>query len=330
MANKPKVFISHSWEDNAISREIAKYLKRDGAEIWIDYARIKGGQSLPQRISEALEWCDTLILFWSQAAKNSYYVNLEWENALDLRKDIIPCLLDGVERPAILRRCLYVDFRDPEIGYPELARALNLSIKKETSKVEPVPPHEPIHLGLRPPLPMEVKPVTGFRSESRTLSEKEVKAMLVANNFFDKYENKNGSGYKHDYKIETLNGDQVVLDRAAGLMWQQGGSPNYINYEEAKKWIDNLNLKGYAGFKDWRLPTLEEAMSLMEPKKMNGDLYIDPVFDKTQSWIWTADPIVGSAAAWVVGFDSGCCNPVNLLILYNYVRAVRSGLSSQE
>ncbi|MBD3339990.1 MAG: TIR domain-containing protein, partial [Candidatus Lokiarchaeota archaeon] len=50
-----KVFISHSWEDNEISRKIAENLKRDGAEIWIDYARIHGGDSLPARISEALE-----------------------------------------------------------------------------------------------------------------------------------------------------------------------------------------------------------------------------------------------------------------------------------
>jgi len=82
----PKVFISHSWEDNEISRKLAEYLKRDGADIWIDYARISGGESLPRRLSEALEWCDTLVLLWSKSAENSYYVNLEWESALGLKK----------------------------------------------------------------------------------------------------------------------------------------------------------------------------------------------------------------------------------------------------
>ncbi len=43
----PKVFLSHSWDDNEISRKIAQDLKRDGAEIWIDHARISGGESLP-------------------------------------------------------------------------------------------------------------------------------------------------------------------------------------------------------------------------------------------------------------------------------------------
>ena len=54
-----KVFISHSWKDNDIAKKIAYELKHDGAEIWIDYARIKPGEGLPDRIGEALEWCDT-------------------------------------------------------------------------------------------------------------------------------------------------------------------------------------------------------------------------------------------------------------------------------
>ena len=70
---KRKVFISHAWEDNEISRQLAEYLKRDGADIWIDYSKIHGGDSLPRRISEALDWCDTLILLWSKSAINSYY-----------------------------------------------------------------------------------------------------------------------------------------------------------------------------------------------------------------------------------------------------------------
>ena len=121
-----RVFISHSWEDNTASKAIAEYLKKNGAEIWIDYSRIKGGQSLPQKISDALTWCDTLALVWSRAAATSYYVKLEWQSALSLRKTIVPCRLDDAELPPILSSLLYIDFRSFESGCEKLGQALDL------------------------------------------------------------------------------------------------------------------------------------------------------------------------------------------------------------
>ncbi len=332
----PKIFISHSWEVNEISREIAEYLKNNGAEIWIDYARISGGESLPDKMNEGLEWCDTLVLIWTKAAAASRYVKLEWQCVLKDDKKIVPCLIDDTKLPPLLRSYLYIPFKNLETGYVELARALNLSIKKSVPTTEPVPAHQPIIQPAQPSSAVSKKrgviKSPFFRSESQTLSEKEVRAILKKHDFYCReydwnkvYCNPNGRGFAHQYQPQTIQGDQVVLDQVSGLMWQQGGSNKYMEYEPAKKWIADLNQQSYAGYKDWRLPTLEEAMSLMEPKKKNGDLYIDPVFDKTQSWIWTADPIVGSAAAWVVSFDLGGCIPYYLFI---YVRAVRSGLSS--
>jgi len=329
---KRKVFISHSWEDNEISRKLAEYLKCDGADIWIDYSKIHGGDSLPRRISEALEWCDTLILLWSKSAKESYYVNLEWENALDMRKIIIPCPLDETKRPAILRRCLFIDFKNFDSGYRQLAYALDLVIQTEVIKkvVQPVieKPKKEAETTVAPPSIQRVaKPKILFRSKSETLSYDDVKSMLKKFDFFDSSKNEAGHGFENHYKTETIKGDKVVFDEASGLMWQQSGSSKWMVYEEAKKWIDELNKKGYAGYNDWRLPTLEEAMSLMEPKKMNGDLYFDPLFDKNQSWIWTSDQVHGAAAQWVVDFYLGKCY-YDFLGLNDHVRAVRFGQSS--
>lgn len=287
----PKVFISHSWDDNDIARKIAEYIKRDGAEIWIDYARITGGESLPDRISEALEWCDTLVLVWSQSAANSYYVKLEWQSALDLKKRIIPCLLDDAKRPAILRGFLYIDFQNFDQGYINLCRALRLKLAevtvpqpaaKQISKKEPPTVEHPITKS-----PPKLRLL--FRHQPITLSENDVKGMLKKHGFFcraydwnKKFSNPNGGGFANQYEPKTIQGDLVVIDNACGLMWQQGGSSESMIFEAAKTWIDNLKEKGYAGYHDWRLPTLEEAMSLMEPKQLNGDLYIDPKFDSTQ------------------------------------------------
>jgi formylglycine-generating enzyme required for sulfatase activity len=125
-----KVFISHSWHDNDIAKRIAENLKRDGADIWIDYATIKSG-AIPVRISQALEWCDTMVLIWSKAAVDSYYVGLEWQSALDLQKPIIPCTIDQTKRPAILRGFLFIDFRDFNSAYEQLFQALEIKQKKQ-------------------------------------------------------------------------------------------------------------------------------------------------------------------------------------------------------
>lgn len=90
-------------------------------------------------------------------------------------------------------------------------------------------------------------------------------------------------------------------------------------YSDAQEYIKELNRQEFAGYSDWRLPTLEEAMSLMEREKKNG-LYIDPVFERKQEWIWTADK-ESASRAWVVSFDYGYCTHIDLYD--RYVRAVR-------
>ena len=119
------------------------------------------------------------------------------------------------------------------------------------------------------------------------------------------------------------NGDGTITDRATGLMWQQSGSDKYMNYDDAKTYIDDLNRSRLAGHSDWRLPTIPELMSLLEPTKKNGDLYIDPVFDNKQSWCWSADSR-DSGSAWLVLFYGGEVH-WSLHASYVFVRAVRCG-----
>lgn len=125
-----KIFISHAWEDKAVARRLADCLKRDGVDVWIDYEKISGGDSLPKRIGEALKWCDTLLLLWSKSAQSSYYVNLEWETALDLQKRIILCSLDHTDRPIILHRLLFLQFLDFIVGYNSLSNTLDISTQE--------------------------------------------------------------------------------------------------------------------------------------------------------------------------------------------------------
>ncbi len=90
--------------------------------------------------------------------------------------------------------------------------------------------------------------------------------------------------------------------------------------KEVKKWLRSLNRIGYAGYYDWRVPTVEEASSLLEASEKNGNLYIDTVFDKKQRWLWTGDSY-SSGGMWRVYLDDGYVDWGDVALLY--VRPVR-------
>jgi len=128
------------------------------------------------------------------------------------------------------------------------------------------------------------------------------------------------STISHEYETKIIGDEKVVVDHATGLMWQQSGSYDYMKRKEVKKWLRGLNRKGYAGYTDWRVPTVEEASSLLEASEKNGNLYIDTVFDKKQRWLWTGDSC-SSGGMWRVYFDDGYVDWGDVSLLF--VRLVR-------
>ena len=84
------------------------------------------------------------------------------------------------------------------------------------------------------------------------------------------------------------NGDGTILDRATGLMWQQAHRPVYGRWKDAQAYVAQLNREWFAGYADWRLPTIEECCSLLTPTRENDGLFISPVFTN-RMWLWTAD-----------------------------------------
>ena len=168
-------------------------------------------------------------------------------------------------------------------------------------------------------LPSQTLPISVLRSEPiLKLSYEAVYNMLKAKNFFDREKNETGTGL--DNKFEPY-GRKQVIDKATGLVWQESGSVNAMTYADAERYVFNLRSQHFAGFHDWRLPTLEEAMSLMKPERKNRNLYIDPIFDRGQSWIWTSD-LANVGLVWVVYFSYGDCG-IDTVKGTNFVRVVR-------
>ncbi len=158
-----------------------------------------------------------------------------------------------------------------------------------------------------------------LRSSPQTVSESEFTAL------FELDENQRPLHYiQNDYEDRR----DVIVDRITGLMWQKAGTSSRVTLPDARKYVKSLNRKRFAGFSDWRLPTIPELMSLLEPKQTSGDLYIDPIFDATQRWCWSGDlrQIKGessSESAWFVNFGNGNVRWLNFEGIF-YVRAVRS------
>jgi len=159
--------------------------------------------------------------------------------------------------------------------------------------------------------PFDANMKINFASESPLiLSDHDIKSMLKGKGLFDSKWNRSAKGFGNKFELTKINGDKVIIDHASGLMWQQAGSSNEMTLQESKLWLKELNYKGYAGFHDWRLPTLIEAKSLVEPKQNKAGLYISDNFDSDQSWIWTSN--LGESKAWYVSFSFGNCGCVNI------------------
>ena len=168
-----------------------------------------------------------------------------------------------------------------------------------------------------------------LRSSYRDISKSKVQSMSNIYVREKTYAGFDGhSTINHRYDPKSINEDKVVMDYTTGLMWHHSGSETIMNWDKAKDWIMNLNSNGYAGYQDWRLPTVEEAVSLLESSKSN-ELFIDPVFSDIQEYFWTGDECdsddeCGSGYAWCVLLHVGSVGWNRTSDSYLPVRPVRS------
>uniref|UniRef100_UPI00405621AD Lcl domain-containing protein n=1 Tax=Candidatus Electronema sp. TaxID=2698783 RepID=UPI00405621AD len=141
------------------------------------------------------------------------------------------------------------------------------------------------------------------------------------------------------------HGDGTVTDTKTGLMWKRcseglsgmdckEGKLKRYNWADAVKHFKNVK---YAGYKDWRLPTIDELKTLVYCSKgqdkdewcKNGSekpTINQQAFPNTEAWAyWSWSPYMGNSAyAWYVNFRRGY-SAYDSRAYVSAVRLVRGG-----
>ncbi len=116
------------------------------------------------------------------------------------------------------------------------------------------------------------------------LNDNEMNELIKQCGFSDQIFNPQ-STFLNDF-VESGN-IQTVIDENTGLMWQRFGL-DLCSIRNMKNKIEALNEKGFAGYHDWRMPTVDEALSLMEVKSNEKGVYLHLCFSKEQPFIFTS------------------------------------------
>lgn len=118
----------------------------------------------------------------------------------------------------------------------------------------------------------------------------------------------------NDFEIKA----DVVIDRTTRRAWQKEGSPYPLNWQEAQNYISSLNKLQFGGLSTWRLPTLDELLSLLNESPEQTGVF----FDLNRKWLWSCD-LHGKTERWFINLDMGYVASQDM-DCPNHVKAVSS------
>ncbi len=171
------------------------------------------------------------------------------------------------------------------------------------------------------PLP---EPTIILRAEPTFLDETAVTAMIHANGFFESRTNPSG---RFPGRLVATGDHRTVLDCTTGLMWMRSGSDIGF-FRRQCRWIEELNRQRFAGFDDWRLPTLEEVLSLVRPERNDHGLYLPPCFSPVQGFLYSADRR-RPGGYWFVDFNQARAYWAGGTFNGGFARACRSAVPAR-
>ncbi len=137
-------------------------------------------------------------------------------------------------------------------------------------------------------------------TEHSFINDGELAPFMKKWNFYDGDQNTEGN---FENSLVDPDDGRVVVDQRTDLMWQRSGL-DITAVRSMKRRIEQLNKDGFAGFHDWRMPTMEEAMSLMNKEVNSKDIHLDLCFSKDQPFIFV-DAQRKPGGYWYVDYKHG-------------------------
>lgn len=116
---KPKrrqVFVSYAQADRAVALQVAQALRNAGLHVWIDAWELAAGDSIAQRVEQAISSSDILLVLLSRSAVASMWVQNELNAALagelrDRAVTVVPALIEDCDIPLLLADRQFLDLR---------------------------------------------------------------------------------------------------------------------------------------------------------------------------------------------------------------------------
>jgi len=108
--------------------------------------------------------------------------------------------------------------------------------------------------------------------------------------------------------MKTVAGDDIIIDRATGLWWALDEACSINNNRNVLTWSAAVQYptgRSYAGKSDWRLPNVQEIVSIINFDVYNPAIYGSTFFLSNLSFWTSTTSAINSLNAWFCDIASG-------------------------
>ena len=123
-------------------------------------------------------------------------------------------------------------------------------------------------------------------------------------------------------RFQDEDSGRLLTDRTTGLVWQRGGAPLTLDWQRAREYVDQLNHTRLGGRGNWRLPSIEELITLLQPHPSGREMCLPPLFEPSPQGLWSCDRRTYTSA-WYIRLDLGFVGWLDLSCR-NGIKAVSS------